>query len=256
VRGADGSPSKGPWCDLYDNGYAKEIDSIMDMYTPGDDIPEEVRPRRYALAADDAAGRGKPPFPLPFEAASVAAAHMGKGGRLSLEFAPFGDTDDGDALAAYSSGSRAHRENDALHNSSSGSLRAMPAKASSKEYDTQPAMLEQPVGITDDPADAPTSSREKYSSDHQGSNTKTDRKKPSSDERHAGGTGVSERDLVDEFEDEYPSVGHDRQKAPPAREPASSSASTYYLELAVYVLSGVLLIFILEQFVQLGLHMR
>ena len=41
--GAGAAPTQQPWCDLYNNGYNREVDSIMDMYTPGDSIPADVR---------------------------------------------------------------------------------------------------------------------------------------------------------------------------------------------------------------------
>ena len=58
----------------------------------------------------------------------------------------------------------------------------------------------------------------------------------------------------EEFEDDEPP--YQQKVSRVSTKSAPSDPSTYYLELAVYVLSGVLLIFILEQFVQLGLHMR
>lgn len=259
-KGSAGAKSN-TWCSLYHDGYSSEVDSIMDMYTPGDAIPSEVRYNHSQWSRTQAPLKNtigttphREPDPKPV--------------KKTVRFYP-GDADGEDPYETPV------RSLERLSSSRKEDVNmVMPFSASAYEPSTSFA----PYHSVMEDLPSPVSSSKKVSPSY---NAKT----PELLQQHDDGGEEEEGD--DDYDYRQPrsamsakTAGHEeyeeekkpRQPRPQEvestdteyyadddsarRSSVSGAIQTQYLELALYIFSGIMLIFVMEQFVQIGLHMR
>lgn len=225
-----------PWCDLYYNGYSKDVDSIMDMYTPGDKVRDDVRYHSRTQAPLPATDGPLPSREPEARAVTAPTSHI-----AHFPFAPF---ESGSAFAPFLAEVREEPPPRRRGSAADRAERsARPARAEPLP-DLHYARADLGDGEECRPAMRP--------------------------ERRKGSVNSSSRKALtsDDDDEEVYDYSTPRVRAPapaeatkeafaqPQESAAGRTATTAYAELALYVLSGVLLIIIMEQFVQIGLHMR
>ena len=308
------------WCDLYYDGYSSEIDSIMDMYTPGDQIPAEVRFQHSEWSRTQAPSKDTV-GPSPHREAEAAVV------KKTVRYRDVVDSEDGSHLHNISTAQRERLPQDGsvmpfgATAYDPGSVFApfaafepldsdvpMPSKAKAstksvreafaerRHHDASSMMRQKGRGRPDhegheefreegedeegdDDQDfynyrEPRKSAGNTTRRHGGSRPEKFRNTP----RRGGATSRSNHDddenrreveRFDEPEDEGAMKMErllQRKGATSTKESFASGDDDYsisqttpsrqYIEFAIYIISGVLLIFVMEQFVQIGLHMR
>jgi hypothetical protein len=307
--GAGAAPTQQPWCDLYNNGYNREVDSIMDMYTPGDSIPADVRydPKKGKggvlgpglsgpLCFSDGDKETILPFEMsmysaglsyaPFEVRSSSKKNMSRDSSCRNNKGRRGeDNEDADDVTTErddeyndefqkSSKYRSSRRNQIVENDfdldfdqlnqyatyQAGPKRCAPRKERSVTNPNTTTTTTTPTNTnttntnttntntnTTNTTNITTSST---TSTPTSTNTSNNTRAPKSE-------GFYNNDDLDDNDDEDEIVqirGHRSGQHSGQRQ--VQQQPTCYLDIALYFLSGVILIFVLEQFVQLGLHMR
>lgn len=259
------SSTSGPvWCDLYYKGFSNDIDNIMDMYTPGDAIPEDVRFDKSEWSQAGGGGVSKR-----FVTNEVAATPTVEGNDVLWEAA--------DDVMRKSPRGRVAPSSDALSSNDEPLPSNVPFPY--EAYDPSAGLLA-PFPRADNKAGGPRrpcakkKGRESLNAvdacppsvvSHQVSSPLGSPSPPERRLRNAASTPVTNKKAdVEDFDDYYSEQGvdepyrpskegyydHDRPKSP------TGTGSTLYVELAMYVLSGLMLILLMEQFVQIGLNMR
>jgi hypothetical protein len=277
-----------PWCDLYYQGYSSEIDNIMDMYTPGDQIPAEVRYIKKVADVVKTTNQGREPdVPQVIKKTvrtydredSITAdnnlarmsSRLFEEDDASTPLLPFGATayDPGTTFAPY-------LDSNPNPNRNSNPTNSNPNSNSNNPTNSNP-------NANSKPSSSPNTRSADVSSTNEGfqelASRENSRKMP---KRRTYEEDAEEDDDAEFYDYARPRSeqevnttrggrNHRKNRHQQAEDisleetytdndasttTSSMTSTTTYLELALYVFSGILLIFVMEQFVQIGLHMR
>lgn len=282
-------------CDLYTRGYARRMDCIMDMYTPGDETAKAVSScmRKMAVANSD---------PSPYIIGNNAAEPSSKSPQRSTPQRG-GSTADRNGQA---SGGRRQAQNMIMGDDNATASCTLTSSASYEAYssgscfapfqawDSDPAMQQhQPQqqqrrlsghsGLSslsreddDNRSDDGRSRAASEASDDvaPASDSYAQRAAPSASSAKESSDGKESKGGSKESNKIGATEGYTSSNQESTNKNGSSNSTStntnnssnntntnnnnnaYYTELAVFFLSGILLILVMEQFVQIGLHMR
>jgi hypothetical protein len=276
-KGAEGDEDD-VWCNLYYDGYSHDVDAIMDMYTPGDGVPDDARYNKVPFSRSQAPQQstdGPRPYReheprvvstvLPMTPAMTSREDLATFPYTPYDASPFA------AFAPYQAEDQAPPR------------RAVKAK------------LRRPKRAPQDVTHVPTTydglSTSLYDDEFaradvanscyhdevpkRGARAFRNIGNGNGNSNMSGNIGTDDTNSEDNYDYHAPRDASPPQPEPQPQQPTSLKGpreafqqqpsqpqatqipnSNLYMELALYVLSGILLIIAMEQFVQIGLHMR
>lgn len=298
--GGGGGAAQQPWCDLYNNGYNREVDSIMDMYTPGDSIPAEVRydhKKNKNAGSSSGPGLSGPlcfsdgdketilPFEMsmysaglsyaPFEVRSSSKKNRASSSNNTSKGRRGEDNEDADDVTTerddeynddyqYQKSSKEHRSsrrNEMLEDDFDLDFDQLNQYAT---YQAGPKRCaprkERPVTNPNTPVPPTTTTTTTTTNTTTNTPTTPSPSKTTTSTPNKTSTAPPPQtegfynDAASDDDEEIVEIRTRTRTSSTSRQ--DSGQPTCYLDIALYFLSGVILIFVLEQFVQLGLHMR
>jgi hypothetical protein len=219
-----------PWCDLYYDGFNHDIDRIMDMYTAGDEQAADVR------------GGGKASSRPYAKTMGIDDDDDGPTAYNGGTLAPYGTRANvaNDENRHWQQRSSSYDTDDDDEDSYAGVPPSAPATNHDDAKTAKTMTTAQQGGASSSPArQAPpptsiTTTSEQFFDQPQNAN------RMSTSDDSSSSSSISKT---------YGSNNNSSSST-------NSYKTTYFAEMALYIISGILLIIIMEQFVQIGVRMR